>query len=408
MTKASPALLALLLVCALPAVTLVAAAPAPGSSTGTETQSTVLTTPHDSNGPFLELENTANRLTVPEESKRTYTSPTQDFGTAIASADDEVRADAGHFAFEQAFDETTDPNERADLIDASRDRMEARVQALDEREQRAVQAYANGTITEQEFTQVLLRNYNEANELEQQYRDLLEYANRVPGYSRNSVRPMAGTIATHQSQARAEIAAASAADRSPTVTIETSDVGYRLSLISGDRYFQEVARFDLRDRDGDSQFGSFSAAESHAAERYPWAQGNANSYHFSSTASPNLYLTEISHNHGELYSYIDGATEAVAREHQSLVVSRLPIEHQNTWERDTVAITLNRTPGDGPAEVRVTDLETGEPVEATVRLDGVAVGQTGSNGYLWLATPAGDYEIEVETADETVTIAPAT
>ncbi|MFC7214251.1 hypothetical protein ACFQO4_09195 [Saliphagus sp. GCM10025334] len=408
MTKASPALLALLLVCALPAVTLVAAAPAPGSTTGTETQSTTLT-PHDSSGPFLELENTANRLTVPEESKRTYTSPTQDFGTAVASADDEVRADAGHFAFEQAFGETTDSNERADLIDASRDRLEARVQALDEREQRAVQAYANGTITEQEFTQVLLRNYNEANELERQYHDLYEYVvNRAPGYSRNSILPMARTIATHQSQARAEIAAASTTDRSPMVTIETSDVGYRLSLISGGQYYQEVTRFDLRDRDGDSQFDSISAAENHASERYPWAQDNMNSYHFSSTASPNLYLTEISHDHGELYSYIDGATEAVAREHQSLVVSRLPIEHQNTWERDTVAITLNRTPGDGPAEIRVTDLETGEPVEATIRLDGVAVGQTGSNGHRWLATPAGDYEIEVETADETVTITPAT
>ncbi|MFC7232501.1 hypothetical protein ACFQMM_15935 [Saliphagus sp. GCM10025308] len=164
MTKASPALLALLLVCALPAVTLVAAAPAPGSTTGTETQSTTLT-PHDSNGPFLELENTANRLTVPEESKRTYTSPTQDFGTAVASADDEVRADAGHFAFEQAFDETTNSNERAKLIDASRDRLESRVQALNEREREAAQAYANGTITEQEFTQMVLRNYNEANAL---------------------------------------------------------------------------------------------------------------------------------------------------------------------------------------------------------------------------------------------------
>ncbi|USZ70477.1 DUF7096 domain-containing protein [Natronosalvus halobius] len=406
MTKASPALLALLLVCALPAVTLVAAAP--GSSTGAEPQSTVLTTPHDSTGPFLELENTANRLTVPEESKRTYTSPTRDFGTAVASADDEVRADADHFAFEQAFDETTDSNERADLIDASRDRMETRVQALEERERQAVQAYANGTITEQEFTQMVLRNYNEANELERQYRDLYEYVDRVPGYRRSRINPTAGAIATHQSQARAVIAAASTADRSPMVTVETSAEGYRLSLVSGGQFYQEVTRLDLRDRNGESQFGSFSEAESHAAERYPWALDNANSYQFSATASPHLYLTEISHPHGELYSYIDGATEAVTREHQSLVVSRLPIEHQNTWERDTVAITLNRTPGDGPAEVRVTDLETGEPVEAIIRLDGVAVGETGDDGHLWLATPAGDYEIEVETADETVTIAPST
>ncbi|MFC7239928.1 hypothetical protein ACFQS4_17340 [Saliphagus sp. GCM10025317] len=407
MTKASPALLALLLVCALPAVTLVAAAPAPGSTTGTETQSTTLT-PHDSNGPFLELENTANRLTVPEESKRTYTSPTQDFGTAVASADDEVRADAGHFAFEQAFDETTNSNERAKLIDASRDRLESRVQALNEREREAAQAYANGTITEQEFTQMVLRNYNEANALEAQYRDLHEYVNRVPGYRSENIRPLAGTIATHQSQARAVIAAASTADRSPSVTIETSAEGYRLSLVSGGQFYQEVTRFDHRDRDGESQFDSLTDAESHAEERYPWVHSNTNSRFASTTFSPNLYLIELSHSHGDLHSYIDGATEAVAREHQSLDLSRLPIEHQNTWERDTVAITLNRTPGDGPAEIRVTDLETSEPVEATVRLDGVAVGQTGSNGRLWLATPAGDYEIEVETADETVTIAPAT
>ncbi|MFC7232500.1 hypothetical protein ACFQMM_15930 [Saliphagus sp. GCM10025308] len=169
-----------------------------------------------------------------------------------------------------------------------------------------------------------------------------------------------------------------------------------------------MTRFDHRDRDGESQFDSLTDAESHAEERYPWVHSNTNSRFASTTFSPNLYLIELSHSHGDLHSYIDGATEAVAREHQSLDLSRLPIEHQNTWERDTVAITLNRTPGDGPAEIRVTDLETSEPVEATVRLDGVAVGQTGSNGRLWLATPAGDYEIEVETADETVTIAPAT
>ncbi|MFP9191617.1 DUF7096 domain-containing protein [Natronosalvus vescus] len=406
MNTAAPALLALVLLCSLPAMTLVAASP--GANAGTETHSSTTafeTTPHG-NGSFLEVDGTTNRLLISGDNERTHVSPTQDFSTMVASADDELRVDANRFAFEQAFEETANHQARGELIDSQLEWIHDRVETLNEREQAAVRAHANGEITDGELTRALVRNYYEANELVRFHGELSTYTDRVSGYSIGFEMPR--KIATHQSDARAEMVVAATYGHDLSVTVETHVDGYRLSMVAGDTYLQEVTRFDLRDPDGESQFDSFGAAEEHATERYPWALGTANSYRFHAAAGNHLFLTEITHNHGELYAYIDGATEEVTREHQSLFVSRLPTEPANgTWNDESLQISLNRTPAHGPAEVTVTDRETGDPVQATISIDGHVVGETDEDGILWIAPPIGSYELTAETDDQRVVATPS-
>ncbi|MFP8957446.1 hypothetical protein ACLI4Y_12005 [Natrialbaceae archaeon A-CW3] len=409
MNTAAPALLALVLVCSLPAMTLVAASP--GANTGTETyasETTALeTTPHD-NGSFLEVEGTTNRLMISDENERTHISPTRDFSTAVASADDELRVDVHRFAFEQTFDDTINHEARGELIDSYLELIHDRVETLNEREEAAVRAHANGQITDGELTRVLVRNYHEANELERFHGELSVYSDRVSGYEFSGGFMTAHKIATHQSDARAELANAATYGYDLSVTVETHVDGYRLSMVTGNTYLHEVARFDLRDPDGESQFDSIDAAADHASERYPWAMSTRTSYASSATAGDHLFLTEMSHDHGELYAYTDGATEEVTREHQLLYVSRLPSEPAHgSWNNESLEITLNRTPAHGPAEVTVTDRETGDPVQATISVEGHVVGETDEDGVLWIAPPIGSYELVAETEDRRVVATPS-
>jgi len=409
MNSATAALLALVLVCSLPALALAAGESgtlADGSPTDTTGPASLEVSQHGE--AFMELEGTTNRQLLDSDAdiRRGYHAPSVDFAATAKQADDELRVDYERHAFERAFASADDDDERAAVIEAYLDTIDDHIEALHDREEDAVAAHADGEMTDRELLNTLIRNYETANQVGLSLAELESEAATVPGYSIDvgEERALMNRLDAHRSALRGNLAASVNADSDRSVTVETTEAGYRLSMMSNQNYYSEVVRFDHRDIDGEDRIGSASAANDYGEELYPHAIDTSSGISVESIIHTNLYRTQIDHEQGSLDAYIDGSTERVTRETQQLSTPTLPIDQEDTWTEDDLEVTLERTPGHGPAQVNVTDADTGESVQATISLDGEPIGETDEDGTHWIAQPMGAYDLAVESDEHEVAV----
>jgi len=407
MTKATPALLALLLVLSLPAMTGVAAVPAGETADGANAglhqdvaepvQPTIVTRPMQA-----EVANTTNRLQVTGEVRSEYTAYRSDLGLALANADGGLRIDHEQYAIvDREFTQAT-TEERAAMIQAAYDRLRQRAAALEQREREAVRAHAAGDLSTAQLLQTLLRNYNEAGALVDQLNYLEDRAVQVPGYSLSSVRTTKKIFESHRTAPRTRLSGLATTPsnrRHVDIAVSTSQTGYSLSLIEGDQYLVETTRFDNRDQTAPDQFEDREAFDQ-TLQLYPWAAEHGKPYFQDN--SPDHYWTEFVHDQGQTEVYLDGGTGDVYREVQTLNAPSLPVTELGPWTGNGLNMTMNRTPTTGPVELTVTDQTTGEPVDATVTFDGVEIGQTGADGSLWIVPLRGSHKLEVTAPEGTV------
>ncbi|WP_124193236.1 DUF7096 domain-containing protein [Natrarchaeobius oligotrophus] len=404
MNSATSALLALLLVCSLPATALVAADSGLGGvgEPDGSVQEDVQRTP-------IQVNDTTNRLWLNGPIQTSYVTHGPDLGATLASGDDELRMDHERYLFDSRFD-SADSEERAEMLESEYERITDHIEQLEERERAVVREHADGDRSDAELIRVLLRNYHEATILLTDLEELEDGARLVQGFSLSSdeVRNSKAALEFHHSPIRSELVAASRVSESNDqydVRIQTSRDGYRLSSLDRSTYLTETVRFDNREPGSSDRFDDntqeYAAAE-YAVELYPWAADQGGFPHFV--------------NHGKIYNvwftldevsvdlYFDGGAGEVHRELQEISITTLPIETSETWTNDDLELTLNETAVNGPAEVTVTDSSTDEPVSATISADDHELGETDRDGTVWILPPDGVYELTAETDDgETIT-----
>ncbi|MFC6716887.1 carboxypeptidase-like regulatory domain-containing protein [Natrialbaceae archaeon GCM10025810] len=410
MTDAPPALLALLLVLSIPAMTVVAAGPSNGSQSLDEP-----VTVEDRTTP-VEAEGTTNRLPVTGEVRSGYAVYGPDLGTQLASTDVEIRVDQEQYTITDSRFEEANNSERERMVKSAHSRLEDRISVLEEREERAVIDHANGDISERELLQTLMRNYHEAAILSDALADVDDRTERIRGYSLSTDNDQEA-LNLHRTDVREKIdesMQSGGSDAEPVVAIQTSETGYSISLIDGN-YYTETTRFDNRNTSRESRIDGHNEAYDYVNDLYPWAGDAATSTGSRDFSTERLYsYHSTGHDQGgDLEVYLDEGTGEVYREYQDLSpdmmvqdLSRngLLSEPVNaTSEDDDLAVSLVETPADGPVEVTVTDDE-GEPVEsAAVSTDGFELGTTNADGTLWIIPPVGEYEVVVESGSDDVT-----
>lgn len=380
MKNAAPALLALLLMLSLPAMTAVVAGSTP------------------------EENETTNRLELEGEVRSGHVDTGLDFGTSLAVQDDAMRTDYDTFAVEHHFDELSN-DERRDAIDAAYDRVQQRIDDLEERERTTVRRHANGEIPDAELASVVVRNYNEAADLRESLSRLEARADRVPDYSIDTDDER-GSLGVYRGPVRADLdAALRSGTPTAAVVVDTSPTGYRLSTVDGGTYVREATRFDHRDTTEPDQFGGF-VDSSDAAERYPWAYDQPVNYGLRSItafSTTQLYQIRFTTVQGDLDAYLDGGTGQVHHEVQELAVEELPSTPEaGRWTNDSLGLSINRTPANGPIQATVADTETDEPVQGVVFVDGHEVGETDADGTVWVAPPASNFDLTVQTSEGSV------
>lgn len=187
------------------------------------------------------------------------------------------------------------------------------------------------------------------------------------------------------------------------VSIQATDESIELTAIDGDEYLREVYRMENRRGGGEITAGD---VETFAEEQYPvwWEQRSGGTW---SIAGPGP-ISVLSINGiglGSLQLFIDGGTGQPFVEHQRLSLDEFVASQQTTKVQDGLEVRVQRSYIGGPLGVTVLDAETGESVDATIRLgqngqESQEIGMTTGSAPVWTLTPRGEFTLTVISEDD--------
>lgn len=187
--------------------------------------------------------------------------------------------------------------------------------------------------------------------------------------------------------------------------VESGENTVTISAVIDGEYARETFRGDRWARDG-STFTSPEEGINVTAREYPEtvAAGNADAIGTTTTR------VDVTYPEGTLRTFNSAGNEQVFKEHQIQTLDLY--EHAETRQRtrDGLNVTVNYAYRGGPIQVVVRDVEDGEPVEGvrvTLRAGGDSsevVGETDDDGILWTLSPNEAYGITVIDGSSVVPI----
>lgn len=358
--------------------------------------------------PFVEDQaNTTNYLVMEDDraEREEFGTVDLDVGTAVATGVERMEQGYGALTFEKRF-RNASAERRQELLRDEADRIETRIDALGQRQESAIAAFNREDITARQLLTRLSTIDAAARELDSR-RTLVEETARESASPRSFLIRLANVeseLAALRGPIRERIgAAAGSASPAQTLYVVTSSDGIVLASTDDRRFHREAYLGDSREPGGPDRFaqgpdpGTVNASD-RAAELYPWLYnqilpstrqfGNTSVYYVSAETRTGIRFD----------AYLDGATRDVFREVQSKRVASMPT-YTVANRSDTLRIRANHTHGTGPMEVAVTDPDTGEPVNASVTVNGHTVGSTGDDGRIRTITPYDAVRIRATTAD---------
>ena len=424
--RATGAALALALLLALSPVAALPTAgvpPAPSDPAPTLTDDTA--TP-----PVTTQNGTVGRLVFPggEQETATVAAATLDVGASVAMDDAALRGRYERLRLVEAFENASTAAERRAVVSRAYERLDEHIATLERRERQALQRYNRGTTTAETYLRELAAVDAGADATSPAIVQLYQYARTVDDspVDKATIAGLKARLVGLNGPVRERVKQAMRGDTTTErVYVSTSGTGVILAAVVGDefdrRYVREAYLPDDRAAGAPDQFfrdGQYQLeeeAQSRASELYPWVFDNRLSFSVGSrTGEPYLYragVYSVTVDHpqgtsrsGDLITYLDGGTTEVFREVQYLAVDEIPTSAPRTNRSDGLLVQVNRTYAGGPLEVRVRDNETGEPVSATVRVDGERVGETGPDGRIWTLTPGDPFLVNATTDDASVDV----
>ena len=288
--------------------------------------------------------------------------------------------------------------------------LEKRVVTLRTMHRTAIAQFAAGTIDARELYVRLARIKAESDALERRLAVLSRLAGETNGNTLTGGRAAALELQlrSFDGPVRSRALAAIRGDAPPTrVYAAASAQSVVLATVVDGEYVREVYRGDLRSLRGNSI--TRDHAMNVTARSYPeiWAVHDGQ---LSATTAGGTGIVTVPYPGGSLTTFVDGGSDHVFKEYQ-----RVQLENVTTGEvrSRTIDLTLrvNRTYAGGPLRIEVVDPETGEPVNASVKIaiDGqgsVGVGMTGEDGVVWTVAPRGTFVVTAldEDSDDLSTL----
>jgi len=423
----SPALVSLLVLALVVATASSAAIAGPALGTDAErtavledresatTDSPQIATSGDIAYTVRQVNDTTGYLVVGDEdvSKSGYGTSSLDVSTAVVVDATELHGSYESATLETAFESADNQTERESLLRQEARRLQSRLDGLQTRQRKAVEAYNDGTITTEQFLHRLARIDAAADEADERITLVQDDLVSTAGFSLSS------SLRTRYTNLQAELIPLQGPVRDRvTQSVRGTANGTQVYYVTGSErvtlaattdsvYSRESYLDSERVENGTDTFAQsdaprISVAYTRAAELYPWA--------FNNTAPPgrgfgntSVYRITVTHGHGSLTTYLDGNTTNVYRENQRKRLSEVPTESTSN-STDTLQLSVERTHATGPMAVSVFDTN-GSSVDATVRVNGERIGATGDDGTLWTVTPREQVEVTVTTAaNETASV----
>lgn len=369
--------------------------------TGADGQTTIVS---DSNSTNY-LSPTADTV-----SGETYQTVGMDVSSAVTVAAQEIHNEHESQTFERQR-QSVDEQERVAVANRQLETIKERFEQLDDQQHALFTRYADEEVSSNSLLRELI-GLQVAIEAQSELLEQTETQADPSDEFRVELETIEHAITVDQPVADSVRGALVGTETPTTVYIQGGDSSLVLATVDDGQYLRQATLLDERSVGDPDQFGDdlspggYSQAQQRLAELYPWAYSLPNLDIGGDQLSvySQIYQLGLTHPHGELTVYFDGATTNVFHENQYMPVTDLPRE--TTLENMTAAGTLSVevTRQGGPMNVQVTD-STGEPADAAVMIDEQPVGTTGEDGSLWTVHPTDEFILTVDMPDgETITV----
>ncbi|MGM0591114.1 MAG: DUF7094 domain-containing protein [Halobacteriota archaeon] len=337
-----------------------------------------------------------------------------DLGPALGFATNATHARLQTLVVVERIESAPTPNRRQQLILGEVNEIEQRAISLNSFQQETIQSYSTGSITSRELLVDFARLDAEAAALDERREVLADLADDTEDFSLDQGRlaSLERELDTFRGPVRSYAVDVLRGDALPTrFYVATGSQSVVLTTIADDTYIREAYRGDLRNRDQ----GSLDPenALNVTAQSYPfiWDTKQNNTEVVGSGGS---YLVSITHVRGDLEAFVDSGSHQVFKE-----VQQRPLETMGEGEavsdtKDGLRLTANRTYAGGPLRIRLTEVDTSDPVNANITVgpsgeESTLVGKTGADGELWTISLDGPTTITAVRGNSVVllTLEPA-
>lgn len=405
MTRALPFVLALLLLVTPPATALQADAPRTTAETipPSETPQIGAKSPVKPAG----FNNTSSHLSLGESARSSVHEPSVSLGASLAMDVDQL--DAKHRAYtvdERLASVQSSDQEQQILLDYESS-IESRILSVKSAERRARQQYSNGDISASQYARRLAILDGQADSIEMSIDHLNTKSRLTPRYNphqwilKAKIHALRGPVRSDvQGILRGE-------EESKPIYTAATKTGLVLSSIRSTGYVREAYRADNRNASSENEINRREALNL-TRDYYPWA----NEHRTGSVsmdlqyANAGVWITSISHPHGAVDTYLDSGTERIFLEEQYKVLTGdssvpfgAPVRNTSTHHN----LTVNRTYPGGPLRVNLTKAN-GEPVDGTVTVNGITVGNTGDDGLLFTIAPSQRFTVSATHERDTLNV----
>jgi hypothetical protein len=352
--------------------------------------------------PPATTDNTTARIVLPNYrvQQATFETVTVGMGATLQSGADDARSEHRRVAVEREFEAAESVSEQRSAVDGALIRLEARSDALVERERATLRAYADGNITTETVVRRFARIDARAREIEATLSLLTSLTRRIPTRDFQSrITAVQGEVEPLRGPVRQRVGQSLAGERGTTrVHVVASGTGVVLSTLSDGQYVREATDWWQRNATGERRLETTVDALNRAGDLYPWVvtQRGSNRVDWRGTG---IWRFTATHSQGSLVSYIDASTRDAFRETQRLRVDDMPTTMVLAETGNGLRVELQRTYPGGPLRVLVEDAATDAVVNAKVTVDGHELGRIGADGLVVTLEPRPPYTVNV-TGDD--------
>jgi hypothetical protein len=357
----------------------------------------------DGDPPYLSPADTA---TTREE----YAQPGIDISTAAAADAQRLRGQHAAATFEEEFDIVED---RTAFVEGVIADLGARAEALDEQHAELVTAYGDGEVS----TETLLGELVRLEAAAVEHRRLADRVKTVVSGDSDldlfreadeQFEALGDEILALESPVTDAFAAGEFADGT-TVYAQAGEEAIVLAVSNATHFERQATLRGERNRSAVNQFieeaGEDENANGLALERAETLYGADNVLGFFPPPydATTVYGVQGTVAGGEFVAYLDGTTENIFHEQQTVAPAGVPVTDTLVDSAGGLELTVNTTVPTGPMRVSVTD--GGDPVEgATVQVNNQTAGTTDASGQDWVVQPRAGAELRVTLDEETLRV----
>ena len=321
-----------------------------------------------------------------------------DLGTALGWDVDDVDAALETEAIARDIENAETAEQRQRRILAAINEIEQDEVSLNSRQRAAIDAHAAGEISDRELLDELATIGTVAREYDARLDVLDDLAADTEDFSSpNRLDELQVQLQVYEGPVRDHaLATTRGVTGGGDIHVASTEGAVVLATIDGDEYVREAFRTDRWNRAGGT-IGSEDAINVTSAS-YPETTALREPDAF---GAGSVQRVTVSHETGELRTFVSGGNDQVFVEHQRIALDAFPDSEPRSTTADGFNATVDRTYPGGPVRVTVLDDEERTPVpDVTVTMsvdggDSEAIGITDGDGVVWTLSPMESYRITV-------------